>query len=86
MNSTELPSGTVTFLFTDIEGSTRLLAQLGDAYTDLLADQRTILREVFTRHEGQEVDTQGDSFFVSFPRASQAVAAAAEIQRALQAN
>jgi len=86
LNSTELPSGTVTFLFTDIEGSTRLLAQLGDAYTDLLADQRTILREVFTRHEGQEVDTQGDSFFVSFPRASQAVAAAAEIQRALQAN
>ncbi len=48
----ELPQGTVTFLFTDIEGSTKLLARLSDAYTDLLADQRTILREVFTRHEG----------------------------------
>ena len=86
MNNTELPSGTVTFLFTDIEGSTPLLAQLGDRYTDLLADQRRILREVFTRHEGQEVDTQGDSFFVSFARASQAVSAAAEIQRTLQAH
>ncbi|TET36112.1 MAG: adenylate/guanylate cyclase domain-containing protein, partial [Anaerolineales bacterium] len=82
----ELPQGTVTFLFTDIEGSTRLLAHLGDAYADLLAEQRTILREVFTRHEGQEVDTQGDSFFVSFARASQAVSAAAEIQRTLQAH
>jgi predicted ATPase/class 3 adenylate cyclase len=79
----ELPIGTVTFLFTDIEGSTKLLAHLGDAYADLLAEQRTILREVFTRLEGQEVDTQGDSFFVSFPRASQAVSAAAEIQRTL---
>ncbi|MFV9675584.1 MAG: ATP-binding protein [Anaerolineales bacterium] len=86
MNNTELPSGTVTFLFTDIEGSTLLLAQLGDDYANLLADQRTILREVFTRHEGQEVDTQGDSFFVSFARASQAVSAATEIQRMLQAH
>lgn len=82
----ELPIGTVTFLFTDIEGSTKLLAQLGDDYANLLAEQRRILREVFTRNEGQEVDTQGDSFFVSFPRASQAVSAAAEIQRTLQAH
>ncbi|MBE9479283.1 MAG: AAA family ATPase, partial [Chloroflexi bacterium] len=82
----ELPSGTVTFLFTDIEGSTLLLSKLGDDYVNLLADQRRILREVFTRHDGQEVDTQGESFFVSFGRASQAVSAAAEIQRALPAN
>ena len=86
MNNIELPSGTVTFLFTDIEGSTRLLAQLGDDYANLLEDHRTIVREVFDQLEGQEVDTQGDSFFVSFARASQAVSAAAEIQRALQAH
>jgi WD40 repeat protein/class 3 adenylate cyclase len=79
----ELPSGTVTFLFTDIEGSTELLKQLGDEYAAILADQRKIVREVFRRWDGQEVDTQGDSFFVSFPRANQAVAAAAEMQSAL---
>ena len=81
--STELPSGTVTFLFTDIEGSTELLKQLGGAYATLLADQRKILREVFSRWNGQEVDIQGDSFFVSFPRATEAVAAAVEIQTSL---
>ncbi len=86
MNSTELPSGTVTFLFTDIEGSTALLKQLGDRYADLLADQRTILREVFIRHEGQEVDTQGDAFFYSFPRATEAVSAAVEAQRAVHSH
>ena len=78
--TSDLPEGTVTFLFTDIEGSTELLKQLGDEYATLLADQRRILREIFTRWDGQEVDTQGDSFFVSFPRATQAVAAAVEIQ------
>jgi len=83
MNSIELPSGTVTFLFTDIEGSTRLLAHLGEAYADLLSEQRRIMRVVFNHLEGQEVDTQGDSSFVSFPRASQAVSAAAEIQQLL---
>jgi class 3 adenylate cyclase len=61
----ELPSGTVTFLFTDIEGSTRLLAELGDAYGDLLDEHRRTLREVFARNGGVEVDTQGDAFFVS---------------------
>ena len=86
MNSPELPSGTVTFLFTDIAGSTLLLERLGEAYANLLADQRRIMREVFDSLEGQEVDTQGDSFFVSFARASQAVSAAAEIQRSLQAH
>lgn len=78
-----LPAGTVTFLFTDIEGSTRLLKQLGEAYATLLADQRTIMRLAFDKFAGREVDTQGDAFFVSFPRATQAVVAATEIQRAL---
>ena len=78
-----LPAGTVTFIFTDIEGSTELLKQLGDQYATVLADMRRILREIFSRWNGQEVDTQGDSFFVSFPRASEAVAAAVEILHAL---
>ncbi len=81
-----LPEGTVTFLFTDIEGSTQLLSQLRDRYADLLADQRRILREAFANWNGQEVDTQGDAFFVAFPRATQAVCAAVEIQRALSAH
>lgn len=79
----ELPVGTVTFLFTDIEGSTRLLRELGDGYADVLADHRRALREAWQRHEGVEVDTQGDAFFVAFARASEAVAAAGAAQRAL---
>src|SRR5436305_6521336 len=79
----ELPSGTVTFLFTDIEGSTRLLHELGDAYADVLAEHRRALRDVFARHGGVEVDTQGDASFVVFARASDAVAAAAAGQEAL---
>jgi len=79
----ELPSGTVTFLFTDIEGSTRLLARLRERYADLLADQQRLLRAVFAEHDGSEIDTQGDSFFVAFPRAREAVAAAVAGQRAL---
>jgi class 3 adenylate cyclase len=78
-----LPEGTVTFIFTDIEGSTELLKQLGHKYATVLADKRRILREIFSHWNGQEVDTQGDSFFVSFPRATEAVAAAVEIQQAL---
>ena len=78
-----LPTGTVTFLFTDIEGSTRLLHELGDAYADALAEHRRVLREVFARHGGVEVDTQGDAFFVAFGRASDALAAARESQTAL---
>ena len=62
----ELPRGTVTFLFTDIEGSTRLLHELGDAYADALAEHRRVVREAVTRHGGVEVDTQGDAFFVAF--------------------
>jgi predicted ATPase len=79
----DLPSGTVTFLFTDIEGSTRLLQELGDAYADALAEHRRVLREAFERHSGVEVDTQGDAFFVAFARAKEALAAAAEGQQAL---
>ena len=79
----ELPTGTVTFLFTDIEGSTRLLQELGDRYAEVLAEHHRELRAVWLRHEGFEVDTQGDAFFVAFGRASDAVAAAADAQRAL---
>ena len=80
---TDLPTGTVTFLFTDIEGSTRLLHDLGDDYAAVLADHRRLLRAAFTEAGGREVDTQGDAFFVVFPRARDAVAAAIAAQRAL---
>jgi predicted ATPase/class 3 adenylate cyclase len=80
---TELPTGTVTFLFTDIEGSTRLLHELGDAYAAALDGHRVILRRAFADHGGTEVDTQGDAFFVAFTRASDAIAAAASAQRGL---
>ena len=79
----ELPEGTVTLLFTDIEGSTRLLHELGTDYADGLAEHRRLLREAFARHEGVEVDTQGDAFFVAFARASDAVAAAMDSHAAL---
>jgi DNA-binding SARP family transcriptional activator len=78
-----LPEGTVTFLFTDIQGSTELLQALGDQYLALLADHHRILREVFARWHGREVGAEGDSFFVSFPRAAGALAATVEAQRAL---
>lgn len=71
-----LPSGTVTFLFTDIEGSTRLLQDLGDAYEPTLAEHRRLLREAFEAHAGHEMGTEGDSFFVAFARASDGLAAA----------
>jgi len=73
----------VTFLFTDIEGSTRLLRELGDGYAGVLAEHRRAVREACRRHDGVEVDTQGDAFFVAFSRASDAVAAAVEAQHAL---
>ena len=80
----ELPSGTVTFLFTDIEGSTRLLHELGaERYAEELAEHRAVLREAFARHAGVEVDTQGDAFFVAFPTAPDALAAAQEAQETL---
>jgi class 3 adenylate cyclase len=82
-NAVTLPGGTVTFLFTDIEGSTRLLQELGDDYGRVVADHRRLLREVFQSAGGNEVDTQGDAFFYSFARARDAVRGAVEGQRAL---
>ena len=79
----DLPTGTITLLFTDMEGSTRLLQQLGERYTTVLADCRHLLRRAFAQHHGHEVDTQGDAFFVVFARASDAVTAAVTIQRLL---
>src|SRR5438128_7075965 len=78
-----LPTGVVTLLFTDVEGSTRLLHELGVDYGEALQEHRRRLRAAFAEHEGVEVDTQGDAFFVVFARASNAVAAAADCQRAL---
>jgi class 3 adenylate cyclase len=79
----DLPTGTVTLLFTDIEGSTKLLHELGERYADVLAEHRRVLRGAFARHGGIEVDTQGDAFFYAFPKAGNAVAAAAEAQEGL---
>ena len=81
----DLPSGTVTFVFTDIEGSTKLLKELGpDAYAEALAEHRRRLREAFTRRGGVEVDTQGDAFFYAFPDASEAIDAARQGREALR--
>jgi class 3 adenylate cyclase len=80
---TKLPSGTVTFLFSDIEGSTRLLRRLGENYEKVLTDHGRLLREAFERARGRVVDTQGDAFFAVFRRAQDAVAAAVDAQRAL---
>jgi YVTN family beta-propeller protein len=82
----ELPTGTVTFLFTDLEGSTSLLKQLGRDYGPALAEHQRILRGAFAAHRGHEVDTQGDSFFVAFRRAKDAVAAAVDAQHDLAAH
>jgi predicted ATPase/class 3 adenylate cyclase len=81
----ELPSGTVSLLFSDIEGSTALLDRLGLAYTDALDGHRRILRRAWSAHDGTEMGTEGDSFFVVFRRADGAVAAAVEAQRELDA-
>jgi len=78
-----LPSGTVTFLFTDIEGSTQILRDLGDRYNDVLDVHRQLLRDVWERHGGVEVLTEGDAFFVAFSNSSDALAAAVDGQRAL---
>jgi class 3 adenylate cyclase len=78
---TSLPAGTVTFLFSDIEGSTDLLKRLGERYAGLIADHRRIIRDTFGEHGGTEIDGQGDSFFFAFARAREAVAAAVAAQR-----
>lgn len=77
-----LPSGTVTFVFSDVEGSTGLLKRLGERYGDVIAEHRRLVREHFAVHDGVEIDTQGDSFFYVFTRARDAVAAAVDVQRA----
>jgi predicted ATPase/class 3 adenylate cyclase/DNA-binding CsgD family transcriptional regulator len=81
-----LPTGTVTLLFTDIAGSTRLLHQLGDRYASMLLECRQVLRAVFEQWNGNVVDTQGDAFFVVFARATDAVSAAVAAQRALASH
>jgi len=78
-----LPGGTVTFLFTDIEGSTQLLHRLRDQYTILIAGHDQIIRNAIARWSGRVVDTQGDAFFAAFPKATGAVAAVVDVQRAL---
>src|SRR5216683_6573283 len=82
----ELPSGTITMLHTDVQDSTPLTMCLGERYAEVLATHRALLRAAFAAHEGYEVDTQGDSFFVVFPRATRAITAAVTIQRALTAQ
>jgi len=73
----ELPTGTVTFLFTDVEGSTKLLHEVGaEEYAGALAEHRRVLREAFAAGQGVEVDTQGDAFFIAFPTAPGALRAA----------
>jgi class 3 adenylate cyclase len=79
-------TGTLTLLFTDIEGSTRLLRELRDGYAELIADHQRQLRRAFALHGGREVDTQGDAFFVVFDRAGDAIAAAAEALRSLEGS
>jgi class 3 adenylate cyclase len=79
----QFPAGTITFLFTDIEGSTQLIRELGDAYGEVLDDHRRLLREHLGGAGGREIDTQGDAFFFSFTRAREAVAGAVAAQRAL---
>src|SRR5262245_58139771 len=79
----ELPSGTVTILFTDIEGSTRLLQELGEDYATLIADHHQLLREVWETNSGHVMGIEGDAFFVVFPRAVDGVNAAVQSQRAL---
>jgi len=82
MRAMTLPAGTVTFVFSDVEGSTELLKRLGDRYGELLSEHRRIVREVFGAHAGVEIDAQGDAFFFAFARARDAAAAAVEAQRA----
>ncbi len=82
----ELPTGTVTFLFSDIEGSTRLLQSLGDRYPEVLETHQRLLRSAFAAGHGIVISTEGDSFFAVFPSAPEAVAAGVEAERALNAQ
>src|SRR4029450_10715031 len=83
----DLPTGTVTFLFTDVEGSTKLLHSLGaEAYADALAEHRRVVRQACSSQGGVEVDTQGDAFFFAFPSAPGALTAAAAFTDALSSG
>ena len=83
----DLPSGTVTFLFTDAEGSTKLLHELGaEEYAEVLAEHRRVVRRALAAHGGVEVDTQGDAFFYAFASAPAALEAAGEAQEALASS
>jgi predicted ATPase/class 3 adenylate cyclase len=86
MPEPSLPRGTVTLLFTDIEGSTRLLEELGDSYAALIADHHHLVDDAAARHDGSRVDAAGDGLFYSFPTTRGALAAALEAQRALSAH
>ena len=77
------PGGTVTFLFTDIEGSTRLLRRLGDGYAEVLARHDRVIRAACAENHGHQIDAQGDAHFLVFAQARDAVAAAAQMQRGL---
>ena len=79
----QLPTGTVTFLFSDVEGSTELLRRLRDRYAEVMADHERLLRSAFQDSGGHEINTQGDSFFVAFRKPKDAVGAAVDAQRAL---
>src|SRR4051794_26306595 len=82
-SATKLPTGVVTMLFSDIEGSTRLLHDVGDAYGELIADHHRLLRETWREHGGVEVHGDGDSFLVGFAEPRAALEAAAAAQEAL---
>jgi DNA-binding NarL/FixJ family response regulator/class 3 adenylate cyclase len=82
----EIPTGTVTFLFTDVEGSTRLVQELGDRYNGVLADVRRLQRAAIAAHGGHEIDARGDELFAAFDEAGKGVGAALEAQRALRAH
>src|ERR1700737_5523664 len=82
----ELPTGTVTFFFSDIEGATRLIQRLGEGYPKVLLAHHTVLREALAANGGHELRTEGDSFFIVFGSALQACAGAAAVQKALQAH
>jgi DNA-binding NarL/FixJ family response regulator/class 3 adenylate cyclase len=83
---TQLPTGTVTFLFSDVEGSTELVRQLRGRYADVMADHERLLRSAFQDAGGHEINTQGDSFFIAFRKPKDAVGAAVEAQRSLASH
>jgi class 3 adenylate cyclase len=82
----DLPRGTVTFLFSDLDGSTEMVKRLRDRYANVLAEHRRLLRSAFGKHHGREVDTQGDAFCIAFGSAKDAVMAAVAAQRAIAAH